>query len=194
MANRLLTATAILGLCLLSTACKVADDSDYVVAATDNSVVLELDDVAQNEGKLERQAEEKPRSPQQELAYIQSLFDRAEQRVKSELSGYGRGWLGNVSRTGPHCDKVFYAFERELRRIAPNSKFHHYLPVQLFSAGSLPLDIGAHIYMGVARKANGRPSESDLVYIYDPWRWGDVKPRSPRNNPNRVDQINVFNF
>jgi len=129
--------------------------------------------------------EKKLLTPKQEKAFLQKVFNEATKTVKTKYPTMGRGWLGNVTRSGPECDKVHQAYENEVEKLIKKEgvKLRHFHPATLFSSGALPWDLTAHVYMGIVDK-NKKP-----VTVFDPWRNGSTKPIAPSQNPNRVDKV-----
>lgn len=131
-------------------------------------------------------------TPKREFAVIKKAFVYATQKVKKEHPGLGRGWLGNVTGTGPKCNVVHDAYAPHVRNYLQKSgiEFRYYQPVTVFDAGCLPYDLAAHVYMGIGTVPESIMDEPDLVGWYDPWRYGNTETLyKPGTGPNGASKV-----
>lgn len=118
---------------------------------------------------------------QSELTLMMMAAENAMATATEDLSGIGYGWGGNVTHLGPHCNVVHDYFFDEISGILESHNLdpQYYSFVTLFEEGVLPYDLAAHVYFGIINVQTG-----ELIYIFDPWRTGNVDPIDPSENPN----------
>lgn len=118
---------------------------------------------------------------QAELTLMMMAAENAMATAEEDLSGIGMGWSGNVTHLGPQCNVVHDYMAEEIQAILDtyNVNGDYYVFVTLFEEGALPWDLAAHVYYGIMNVQTG-----EVVYIFDPWRTGNVDPICPCDNPN----------
>ena len=115
--------------------------------------------------------------------------------LKKNLPGGGSGWWGNVSGSGPKCNKVSDEFWKYWNRYTGPNKdrkgwetFECLEVAAAFDSGILPMDLAAHISVGVFHK--GDPKGARPLFVVDYWLKGNcelIDPKDLSRNPRRFN-------